>query len=140
MKKLPKIFALATACLGAMLLVSCASPKTENSANSAPKNENAAPAKTETTAVNPAEPIKIAVSTNFEPKSVEVKKGQPVTLAFLRKDDKNCGEEVVFPKLGIRKKLPVGETVTVELTPQESGEIAFTCGMDMMRGKVIVSE
>ena len=63
-----------------------------------------------------------------------------MTLAFLRKDDKNCGEEVVFPKLGIRKKLPVGETVTVELTPQESGEIAFTCGMDMMRGKVIVSE
>ena len=81
---------------------------------------------------------KITVGTNFEPKSVEVKKGQPVKLAFFRKDGENCGDEVVFPSLNITKKLPVGETVTVEFTPQEAGEVAFTCGMDMMRGKVVV--
>lgn len=88
------------------------------------------------TAPVPVETIKVSVSTRYEPKSIEVKKGQPLRLAFYRQDDKNCGGEVVFPKLGIKRELPVGETVTVEFTPQESGEIAFTCGMDMMRGKI----
>jgi len=36
--------------------------------------------------------------------------------------------------------LAVGETVVVEFTPTEAGEIAFACGMDMLRGKVIVTE
>jgi plastocyanin domain-containing protein len=69
-----------------------------------------------------------------------VKKGQPVKLAFYRADADNCGGEVVFSKQNIKKKLPVGETVLVEFTPTEAGEIAFACGMDMMRGKLVVSE
>ena len=85
--------------------------------------------------------IKITVSGDgYEPASVPVKKGQPVKLAFYRADANNCGGEVVFSKQNIRKKLPVGETVLVEFTPAEAGEIAFACGMDMMRGKLIVSE
>jgi plastocyanin domain-containing protein len=87
-----------------------------------------------------AAPIKITVSTRYEPKSIEVRKGQAVKLAFYRADDKNCGGEVVFPKLNIRKELPVGKTVMVEFTPRESGEIAFTCGMNMMRGKIVVTD
>lgn len=130
MKKISKIFIFSAFCIAGIILVSCASSK----------NENAAPPKTETAAANPNEPIKITVSGNYEPKSVEVKKGQPVKLAFFRKDENNCGDELVFPKLGIRKKLPVGETVLVEFTPQEAGEIAFTCGMDMMRGKIVVTD
>ena len=83
--------------------------------------------------------IRITVSKNgYEPKSISVKKGKPVKLAFLRTDEENCGDELVFPKLNIKKKLPIGETVMVEFTPQESGELGFTCGMDMLRGKVLV--
>ena len=85
--------------------------------------------------------IKITVSGDgYEPSSIPVKKGQPVKLAFYRADADNCGGEVVFSKQNIRKKLPVGETVTVEFTPTEAGEIGFACGMDMMRGKLVVSE
>ena len=103
-----------------------------------PKESATAPAKQEPAAAPAPVEHRITVGTNFEPKSVEVKKGQPVKLAFFRKDGENCGDEVVFPSLNITKKLPVGETVTVEFTPQEAGEVAFTCGMDMMRGKVVV--
>ena len=88
-------------------------------------------------AAEPVETIRVTVSTSYEPKSIAVKKGKPVKLAFYRPDDENCGDEVVFPKLGITKKLPVGEIVLVEFTPQEAGEIAFTCGMNMMRGKIL---
>ncbi len=84
---------------------------------------------------------KITVSSSgYEPSSVSFVKGQPVKLAFYRADSENCGGEVVFAKQNIRKKLPVGETVLVEFTPTEAGEIAFACGMDMLRGKLIVTE
>jgi plastocyanin domain-containing protein len=89
----------------------------------------------------PVAPVeaKITVSSGgYEPKSITVKKGQPVKLAFYRQDAKNCGGEVVFPNLDLKKELPVGETVSVEFTPQETGELAFTCGMNMMRGKILV--
>jgi len=82
---------------------------------------------------------KITVSkSGYEPASINAKKGEKLTLAFYRADAENCGGEVVFPKLKIKKKLPVGETVLVEITPQESGELAFACGMDMLKGKVLV--
>lgn len=101
-----------------------------------------APAKQQTAAKAaevPAGAIKVTVSGDgYEPAAIEVKKGQPVRLAFYRADAENCGGEVVFPKLNIRKKLPVGETVVVEITPPEAGEIAFTCGMKMYQGALIV--
>lgn len=87
----------------------------------------------------PAGATKITVSKNgYEPASVNAKKGEKLTLAFYRADAENCGGEVVFPKLKITKKLAVGETVLVEITPTESGELAFACGMDMLKGKVLV--
>jgi uncharacterized cupredoxin-like copper-binding protein len=89
----------------------------------------------------PADAIKITVSGDgYTPALIPLKKGQPVKLAFYRADSNNCGGEVVFSKQNISKKLPVGETVLVEFTPTEAGEIGFACGMDMMRGKVVVSE
>ncbi len=89
----------------------------------------------------PTDATKITVSaSSYEPSSIAVKKGQPVKLAFYRADANNCGGEVVFSKQNIRKKLLVGETVLVEFTPTDAGEIAFACGMDMMRGKLVVSE
>jgi len=89
----------------------------------------------------PARAIRITVSGDgFEPSQISVKKGEPVRLAFYRQDADNCGGEVVFSKMNIKKKLPIGETVLVEFTPEEAGEISFACGMNMLRGKVIVSE
>jgi len=89
----------------------------------------------------PGGATKITVSSDgYEPSAVSVKKGQSVKLAFYRADADNCGGEVVFAKQNIKKKLPVGETVLVEFTPSEAGEIAFACGMDMLRGKIVVSE
>ncbi len=89
----------------------------------------------------PGGATKITVSSDgYEPSAVSVKKGQSVKLAFYRADADNCGGEVVFAKQNIKKKLPVGETVLVEFTPSQAGEIAFACGMDMLRGKIVVSE
>ncbi len=96
--------------------------------------------KAETKAANvPAGAIKVTVSKNgYEPSEIKLEKGKPVKLAFYRADAENCGGEIVFSKLNITRKLPVGETVLVEFTPTEAGEISFACGMNMMKGKVLV--
>ena len=85
--------------------------------------------------------VKVTVSKQgFSPSTIDVEKGHKVRLEFTRTDAKNCGSEVVFPSLNIRKKLPVGKKVVVEFTPDKTGDIAFTCGMGMMKGKVVVAE
>ncbi len=83
--------------------------------------------------------IKITVSKNgYTPERAEVKKGETVKLAFYRADSENCGGEIVFPSLNIRRKLPVGKTVVITIKPQDSGALNFSCGMDMMKGALIV--
>jgi plastocyanin len=87
----------------------------------------------------PADAIKVTVSKDgYAPGRIEVKQGQPVKLAFTRADSENCGGTVVFPALNIKQKLPVGETVVVEVTPKEAGELNFACGMGMMKGALVV--
>lgn len=102
---------------------------------------NVAPADTKTAnnAEVPSDAIKVSVSGDgFSPSSINVKKGETAKIAFFRQDANNCGGEVVFPKLKVKKTLPAGQTTVVEIKPQESGEIAFACGMDMMKGKIVV--
>jgi hypothetical protein len=83
--------------------------------------------------------VKIVVSKDgFTPQEISFKQGQPLKLAFYRADAENCGSEVVFKDLNIRKKLPVGEVVSVDVPTGKTGEISFACGMDMYRGKIVV--
>ena len=85
--------------------------------------------------------VKIRVDKNgFSPSSIDAEAGHKLNLVFNRVGKNNCGNRVVFPKLGIRKSLPVGKDVIVSVTPRESGQITFTCGMGMYKGSIVVSE
>lgn len=87
------------------------------------------------------QPIRIEVSSNgYKPKTIGVKRGERVSLEFYRADADNCGEKVVFKDLKIERDLPVGEKVVIEVTPDKTGELKFSCGMDMFRGKLLVTE
>lgn len=72
----------------------------------------------------------------FEPAKLTLRAGVPARITFTRTTDKTCATEVVFPSLKITRPLPLNEPVTIELTPR-SGEIAFTCGMNMLHGAVV---
>lgn len=82
--------------------------------------------------------IEVQVKGGYDPDVLVVEAGRPVRVDFYRNETADCSEEVVFGDFGIRKKLPAFQTTTVEFTPEEPGEYAFTCGMAMMRGKLIV--
>ena len=82
--------------------------------------------------------VPIVVKGGYDPDVIVVKRGKPVRLLFNRQESSMCSEMVVFDKLGKSTPLPEGETVAVEFTPQETGEITFQCQMGMLRGKLIV--
>ena len=73
----------------------------------------------------------------FEPSSLKLKAGAPAKVTFVRKTDETCAKEVVIKEYNINRKLPLNEPVTVEFTPRK-GEFGFACGMDMIKGKLIV--
>lgn len=75
----------------------------------------------------------------YEPAAVVLEAGLPAELVFTRPADAGCGNEVQIPDFGVEKTaLPVGEAVTVRFVPEEPGTYAFTCGMNMLRGTLIV--
>jgi plastocyanin domain-containing protein len=73
----------------------------------------------------------------FQPSTLKLKAGVPAKVTFVRKTDETCAKEVVIKDYNIDRKLPLNEPVTVEFTPRK-GEFVFACGMDMLKGKLIV--
>ena len=73
---------------------------------------------------------------DFQPSTLTMKAGVPARVTFRRTAESSCATEVVFPSLKIRRALPLNEPVEVRFTPA-AGEMAFVCGMDMVRGTVV---
>ena len=82
--------------------------------------------------------IKVVVKGGYSPDVIAVKTGIPVRLDFYRDETASCSEQVVFPDFGIARDLPAYQTTAIEFTPEVPGEYTFACGMNMMRGKLIV--
>jgi hypothetical protein len=95
-----------------------------------------------TTIAGPAtdpQTAKIAVTEKgYEPDKVTLRAGVPARLTVVRTTDKTCGTEIVFPALNIKRALPLNEPVVIEFTPAKTGDIAFACGMNMLKGVVVV--
>ena len=82
--------------------------------------------------------IKVTVKGGYSPDVIVVKEGRPVRLNFYRDETASCSDQVIFGDFGIARDLPAFKTTPVEFTPHKTGEFTFTCGMNMMRGKLIV--
>lgn len=82
--------------------------------------------------------IRVVVKGGYSPDVIVVKKGIPVRINFYRDESADCSDTIVFGDFHIRKALPAFKTTAIELTPEKEGEYTFTCGMGMLRGKLIV--
>jgi plastocyanin domain-containing protein len=85
-----------------------------------------------------AQEVAVTVQGGYTPDLIVVKAGQPVRLRFTRQESSACSEIVLFPDFNQSAKLPEGEEVSVEFTPDKPGEYGFQCTMGMLRGKLIV--
>ena len=82
--------------------------------------------------------IKITVKGGYSPDVIVVKENRPVRLDFYRDETASCSEQVIFGDFGIARDLPAFKTTSIEFTPDKAGEFTFTCGMNMLRGKLVV--
>ena len=74
----------------------------------------------------------------YQPASLKLKKGVPARITFIRRERSGCATEVVFPDYGIRRELPLNQSVVISFTPSKTGDFTFACGMNMVRGRLIV--
>lgn len=81
----------------------------------------------------------IIVDGGYSPAKVVLTQGVPATLTFKRINDAGCLDQVHSESLHFSEDLPLNESRTVTVDTSQAGEFAFSCGMDMFFGKVVVA-
>jgi plastocyanin domain-containing protein len=82
--------------------------------------------------------VRVTVKGGYTPDTIVVQAGKPVRLQFYRDETADCSKRVVFERFGINQELPAFQTTTVEFTPTAAGEYPFRCGMNMLKGLLVV--
>ena len=88
--------------------------------------------------VDGVQEVPVTVKGGYTPDTIVVQAGKPVRLQFYRDETADCSERLVFERFGIDQQLPAFQTTAVEFTPQEAGEYRFRCGMNMLKGLLVV--
>jgi plastocyanin domain-containing protein len=84
--------------------------------------------------------LHVMVKGGYSPDTLVVKRGRPVRIDFDRQETSSCSDTVVFGDFGISQPLPAFRTTPVQFTPEKTGTFEFTCGMNMLRGRLIVED
>ena len=84
--------------------------------------------------------VRVVVKGGYSPDVIVAERGKPLSIDFYRDENSGCSDTIVFGDFGISKPLPPFETTRIEISPVRSGEFTFTCGMNMLRGKLIVRD
>ncbi len=82
--------------------------------------------------------MRVTVKGGYSPDVIQVAPGVPVRILFDRQESGDCSSRVVFPDFHVNQALPAYATTAVEFLPQEPGEYEFACGMNMIRGRILV--
>lgn len=81
--------------------------------------------------------VDLMVDGGYRPDRIVVRAGVPVKLHILRTDRSTCSEQLVLRDLGVSRTLPTGRVVSIDLPALTPGAYDFTCGMNMLRGRLI---
>ena len=129
------------AVLAAVLLLTVAcDKKTETPSPSQPAS---APAKASVAAVdNGVQVVRVRVTDDgYEPAAIELTAGTPAKIIFSQESKGPCAAQVHVPAFGVPKTaLPFGKETSVEFLPKEGGSFTWMCGMDMMKGTILVKK
>ena len=75
----------------------------------------------------------------YSPNVIFVKKDIPVRWIINVKQMSGCTDEIILEEYNIRKELEYGENI-IEFVPDRLGDIKFSCWMQMVWGKFVVTE
>lgn len=79
-----------------------------------------------------------STANGFEPEKIEVSSEEPVILKVTRTTDDTCATDIQVKDKKVSQKLPLNETVTINLGKLKKGEIKFNCSMNMFKGALLV--
>jgi Cu+-exporting ATPase len=85
-----------------------------------------------------AQTVEVVVQGGYKPDFIVARRGIPLTMIFDRREDSPCSDEIVLPEFGVRRPLPAHAKTELTITPERAGEFEFTCGMNMLHGKILV--
>jgi Cu+-exporting ATPase len=85
-----------------------------------------------------AQTVTVVVQGGYKPDLIVAKRGVPLRLLFDRREASPCSDEIVLPEFGVRRALPAHATTELRIVPERTGEFEFTCGMNMLHGKILV--
>jgi RND family efflux transporter MFP subunit len=109
-----------------------------------PALPQARPANTARAEAQPVERVQAVTVTltekGYQPSSFKLRRGVPARVTFVRKAEATCGTEIVLADYQIKRELPLNKAVTVAFTPVKTGEFKFACGMDMLRGSIVIHQ
>lgn len=83
--------------------------------------------------------VDVVVEGGYSPATIALAAGQPTRLNFTRQEDSDCSAELLIPDFHIRRELPAFQTTTIELPAAPAGTYPFTCGMGMLKGRLVVT-
>jgi Cu+-exporting ATPase len=84
--------------------------------------------------------ITIVVEGGYSPDLLVARRGMPLRLIFDRREASPCSDEIVLPDFGVRRSLPAHAKTAIDILPDHTGEFPFSCGMNMLHGKIRVVE
>ena len=82
--------------------------------------------------------VTVVVRGGYKPDLIVARQGVPLRMIFDRREESPCSDEIVVPEFGIRRALPAHARTELTITPARTGEFEFTCGMNMLHGKILV--
>jgi plastocyanin len=74
---------------------------------------------------------------NYYPYPIRAKVGQTVRITADLSSVRGCATTIIMPEFGVQKTFTAGDD-TIEFTPTKSGTYAFSCGMGMYIGQIVV--
>ena len=85
-----------------------------------------------------AQEATIIVDHGYVPSRIQLEAGVPTRLRFERREADPCTELLVCELLPSQHRLAAGAETVVSFTPSRPGRYAFTCGMGMYSGVLVV--
>src|SRR5215831_15816521 len=82
--------------------------------------------------------VVVTVKGGYSPDVIKALQGVPLEMVFDRQESGDCTSRVVFPDLVVSAALPAFQRTTVRLAPASAGTFGFACGMNMVRGTLVV--
>lgn len=76
------------------------------------------------------------LDTGYKPTKLKAKPGEPLVLEFTRKTESACAKQIKIAG-GTPVDLPLNQVKEFPVTMPATGDLAFTCGMDMMSGVIV---